>query len=189
MVFEKCAFKALKLYWHDGEISRFTETFEGTFLLNLKKLWNYNRKLFLCPPQKQIGILNFLHKKDNHFFLKQYLFGLLFSRNAKKTHADQNILHAFWSVWKETTCDPSKATTAKNLFSSVYVAWCMLLVQLFSINVFYHIWQLDNIVFHKSCFYLLFFIVILRFFVIAMLLLSVIQVFWKKSVFYFLTPQ
>ena len=131
MIFEKCAFKALKLYWHDGEISRFTETFEGTFLLNLKKLWNYNRKLFLCPPQKQIGILNFLYKKDNHFFLKQYLFGLLFSRNAKKTHADQR---------KEATHDPSKATTAKNLFSSVYVAWCMSLVQLFSINVFYPIW-------------------------------------------------
>ena len=51
----------------------------------------------------------------------QHLFGLLFSRNTKKTHTDQSILQFFYSVRMKTTFKPSKIAAAKLLFSSVYV--------------------------------------------------------------------
>ena len=60
-------------------------------------------------------------KKTNSTSRKQYLFGPLFSRNAKETHTDQSILQYFYSLWKERTHKPSKETAAKTFFSSVYV--------------------------------------------------------------------
>ena len=52
---------------------------------------------------------------------KQYLFGRLFSRNAKKTHTDQITLQVFILVSKETTHKPSRVATSKNVSSSVLV--------------------------------------------------------------------
>ena len=70
-------------------------------------------------------------KKTNFTSHKSYLFGLLFSRNTKKAHADQNILQCFYSLLKERTHKRSKEAAAKT-FSPV----CMLSVQLAAINVF-----------------------------------------------------
>ena len=54
-------------------------------------------------------------------FHKQYLFGRLFSRHAKKTHTDQSTLQLLSSVSKETTRKPSKVAAAKNSSSRVHV--------------------------------------------------------------------
>ena len=59
--------------------------------------------------------------KNNFTSHKQYLLGLLFSRNAKETHTEQSILQNFYSPLKERTPKPSKETAAKNVLSSVYV--------------------------------------------------------------------
>ena len=59
--------------------------------------------------------------KLNLLFNKQYFFGRLFSRNAKKTHTDQSTLQLLSSVSKETTRKPSKVAAAKNSSSRVHV--------------------------------------------------------------------
>ena len=88
--------------------------FVGLALKGLKELWNYNRKLFFLSTTKIGGnttnILNcyFQNKftlwpislniyiwKTKFTSNKQYFSGLLFSRNAKKAHADQTILQTF----------------------------------------------------------------------------------------------
>ena len=47
---------------------------------------------------------------------KQYLFGLLFFRNAKKIHVDQSILQTFHSVLKEASLKPLKEAAVKEVF-------------------------------------------------------------------------
>ena len=65
---------------------------------------------------------NSIHKKDWVIFHKQYLFGLLFSENANKTHRLQSILQLFFcSVWKEITRKPLKIAASKIIFFSVYL--------------------------------------------------------------------
>ena len=61
-------------------------------------------------------------KKTDFTSRKQYLFGLLFSRNPKETenHTDQNILQCSYSLWKERTHKPSKERAAKNFSSLLY---------------------------------------------------------------------
>ena len=50
------------------------------------------------------------------------MFGLLFSRNTKKTHTGQSTLQVFfYFITKETNYKPSKAASVKNLSSSVRV--------------------------------------------------------------------
>ena len=57
----------------------------------------------------------------------------------------------------------------------------MLLIQLVSMNVFYSIWRLEVIVFYIKVY------CETEVFSIAMLLLSLEQVFWEKSVFYIIS--
>ena len=59
---------------------------------------------------------------------KQYSFGLVFSRNAKKTHGDQSMPKIFHSVWKETTHKSSKVVATKSIFSTdtTYFDQCFL---------------------------------------------------------------
>ena len=56
---------------------------------------------------------------------KQFLRGLLFHRNVKRTRADQRMLHFFLFFFciffVETNDNNPNVTTATNLFSSVYV--------------------------------------------------------------------
>ena len=59
---------------------------------------------------------------------KQYSFGLVFPRNAKKTHGDQSMPKIFHSVWKETTHKSSKVAATKSIFSTdtTYFDQCFL---------------------------------------------------------------
>ena len=101
----------------------------------LKELRNYNRKLFLCPPQKQAEtqtkILNcFFQNKFTLWHIrlniyiwktqfsshKHYLFGLLFSRNGKKTHTGQSILLTFLLCLKRNVSLTLKSSSCKKVF-------------------------------------------------------------------------
>ena len=104
----------------------------------LKELRNYNRRLFLFPPQKIGGNttkapncyffqnrftlchirLKIYIWKTKFSFHKHYPFGILFSRNAKKTHADQSILPTFWPCLKVAALWSS---SCKNVLPSVYI--------------------------------------------------------------------
>ena len=85
------------------------------FSLRKYILWHIKLKIYM--------------KKSNFTSYKQYLFGLLFSRNAKETHVDQSILQCFVlqgilqniQLWKDRICKPSKEAAAKNLFFNLYV--------------------------------------------------------------------
>ena len=89
------------------------------------------------------------------------------------------VYHAFSCfIWKETTHKPLKVAAIKILFSSVYVIGTTCFDKCF---IFYVIsgrhclpWKIN---------------VTLRFFLGAILLLTLKQVLWKKSVFDALSPQ
>ena len=67
-------------------------------------------------------ILNICICKTNFASHKQYLFGLLFSCNAKKTHIDQGILQAFLLCLKRSVSQTFKVTVPKKFFfPSVYI--------------------------------------------------------------------
>ena len=87
----------------------------------------------------------YIHIETKFASHKHHLFSLLTSRNVRKTQADQSIPHIFYFARKETTHKPSKWQQQKH-FSPV----CMLLVQFASMNVFYSMWQLEDIIFHES---------------------------------------
>ena len=91
-------------------------------LLQLKELRIHNRKLFLCPPQKDVKTqtafkaaifqdkfklwhikLTISIKKSKFTSYRQYLFALLFSEKPKKTRTDQNSLQVFYSKEKRLT--------------------------------------------------------------------------------------
>ena len=71
-------------------------------------------------------------KKTNFTSQKQYLFGLLFFRNAKETHTDQSILQYFYSLSEKKELTNFQKKQLQKAFSPV----CMLSVQLDSMNVF-----------------------------------------------------
>ena len=75
--------------------------------------------------------------------LSSSIFCLLISGNAKQTQTDQSMPHVFL---QETTQKPLKVTSAKSIFSSVY----MLLVELDSVIVFHSMWSLKDITFRES---------------------------------------
>ena len=57
-------------------------------------------------------------EKTKRISHKQYLFGIIFSKNVKRTHVDQSILHFLNSLSKETTHKPLNVVPATNIFSS-----------------------------------------------------------------------
>ena len=65
--------------------------------------------------------------------LKQYLFRLLTSRNAKKTQADQSMPHVFLLCLKKN--DTQTLAAANSLFSSVHVIGTACLDECFSFYV------------------------------------------------------
>ena len=60
--------------------------------------------------------LNLFIWKTKLNFHKQYLFGLLFSRNVKKTHVDQIILQAFLLCLKRNVSQIFKSSSCKKVF-------------------------------------------------------------------------
>ena len=105
---------------------------------------------------------------------KQYFFGLLFSRNAKKTDADQSINNelSLFSL-KGSVSQTFKSSSCKKVFPKWVYHWYNLLRWKFFIPC-------DNCKQHS----LHKFIVKQRLGATTMLLRSFKQVFWKKSVFY-----
>ena len=104
---------------------------------------------------------------------KQYLFGFLFSRNARKTPTDHNfsIHYNFFLLWKQTSHKTLKVTDEKNFFSSVYVINAACFDACFSFHLITEIPFLCR------------FIVTWRLFASSMCWPAFKQLFWKKSVF------
>ena len=111
--------------------------------------------------------------KTKFSFHNQYLFGLFFSRNAKKAHTDQSIQQTFLFCLKRNVSQTFESSSGKSLFQV-----CISLIQLDSMIIFYSMWQLKDIIFLYK------FIVTQWFAATIMLLRSFKQVFWKMSTFY-----
>ena len=105
--------------------------------------------------------------------LKQFLFGLLFSINTKETDTDQKILQLFNSVKKEISHKPSKAAAAKKFFQVAIVI---------GTNSFDECFLLHAVT--RNYYFLYKLVVTQRVFATVMLMCSLKQVFWKKTVFY-----
>ena len=86
---------------------------------------------------------------------------------------ETNLYKFFHSVWKGTAHKPSKVTTAEYFFPSVYVIGTACFEECFLFRVIigrhYFLYQ---------------FTITQKFSAIAMLLCSLKQVLWKKSIFY-----
>ena len=104
---------------------------------------------------------------------KHYLFGPRFSRNAKNIHRDQSILPTSLLCPKRNISRTLKSSSCKKSLPSVYImdATCFDECFLFRVITGRHSFL------HKL-------IVTQRFDVTAMLLRSLKQVFWKKSIFH-----
>ena len=88
------------------------------------------------------------------------------------------LCHGFSDfTWKGTTRKPLKVAAAKSIFSSVYIIGTTCFDECFS---FYVVSKMITFCESSS---------LLWYFLGAMLLLSLKSVFWKKSVFYALSPQ
>ena len=70
--------------------------------------------------------------KNKFTSCKQYLFGLIFSRNLKMSHTDQVYYKFFYSVGEEMTHKHLKVATAQSVSFS---PMCILLLQFALINV------------------------------------------------------
>ena len=111
---------------------------------------------------------------------KEYFFGLLFSRNAKKTDTDQSILPGLLFCLKRSYSQTFKSSSCKKVFCKCVYHWYNLLRWMFFILC-------DN----WKQYFLQKFIVTQMLGATTMLLRSLKQVFWKKSAFYVppLSPQ
>ena len=98
------------------------------FTCVLKEIRSYNRKLFLCPAQKQAKTQStFQHVSYTFSHQTKYLY-----RQKAKFILPKSYLNLFYSVWKETT-----HKTLKQQMQKAFALVRMLLVQLASMNIFY----------------------------------------------------
>ena len=137
------------------------------------KLLFFTIKFTLCHIRSNIYILK--SKLASH---KQYLLSLLTSTNTKKAQAKQNIPHVFLLCLKRDDPQTLKSDSSKNPFLQC-VCYCYSLLQW----IFFIL--CDN---WKA----LLFIILCGYFEIIItniLLLSLKPVFWRKFVFYALSPQ
>ena len=111
---------------------------------------------------------------------KQYLFGRLFSRNAKKTNADQSTSQAFVLCLKRNDSQTFKSSSCEKLFLQCvcykYIKYNVLRWMFF---IPYDNWK--TLFFVKVCRYF-------KIFSIGILVLSLKQVFWR-SPYFTLFPQ
>ena len=109
---------------------------------------------------------------------KQYLFGLPFSNDAKRTHTDQIILPTFLLFWKETSEKPLKVAAVKKSFQSGDATFVIIDATCFDKISLLHNWITGRHSFlYKP-------VVTQSFSATPMLLHSLKQVLWKKSAFY-----
>ena len=71
--------------------------------------------------------------KTKFSFHKQYLFGLLFSRNAKKAYTDQSILQTFLLCLKRNVSQIFKSSSCEKVFLKCVYHWYDLLQRMFFI--------------------------------------------------------
>ena len=130
---------------------------------NVTNIWN-------CYFSNQIYSLTYQTKFTSH---KQYLCGLLFYRNVKRTHAGQTILYFFVLSPKRNDWQTFKCNRSNKPFLQCVCYWYDLLRWMFFILC-------DNwkkLLFKK-------FSVTLRTFPTTMLLVSLKEVFQKRSIIY-----
>ena len=131
----------------------------------LKELQNNIGKLFLCLPKK-IGEIKF----TSH---KQYLFGLLFSIKVKEDSYRPKYTSSFLICPNRNDSQTFKSSSYKKNFLQYYFI---------DANCFYK-WVFAPCDNWKMLFFLIF-CPYCEIFSTAILLLSLKQVFWKKSIFY-----
>ena len=163
----------------------------------LKELRNFKRKLFLCPPQNRRNTTNILkllyftvnvhcvtsnqistYRKLN-LHLTSSIYFIFLPLEMQKWLEQAKIYHAFsYFVWKGTTHKPLQLPAAKTLISNVYVIGTTCFDECFPFYVitgrqcfFYESLSLPWDLFKRH--------------VAAFLK----PVFWKKSVFYAISPQ
>ena len=71
--------------------------------------------------------------ETNFFRHKQYLFGLLFSRNTKKAHTGQSILQTLLLCLKRNVSQTFKSSSCKKVFLKYVYHWSNLLRRMFFI--------------------------------------------------------
>ena len=76
--------------------------------------------------------LNICKQKTKFSSHKQYLLDLLFSRNAKKSCADQNTLQTFLLCLKKNASQTPKSSSCKKVFPECVYHWYNLLWCIFS---------------------------------------------------------
>ena len=140
---------------HDCNITEPMEIYKKQYMIwgfILKELWNHNRKIFLCSPQKSaeaqptFWTAFFQNKfklwhirlyiqiwKTKFTSYKQYFSGLIFLRNAKKTDTDQNILQAFLFCLKRSFLQTFNSSSCKKAFPKCVYHWYNLLWWMFFI--------------------------------------------------------
>ena len=153
----------------------------------LKELWNYNHKLFLCPPQKH----------NQHSMLLLFKINLHFGTSGKISKCRKliflpidNIYLVFFSREMQILVQTKVATTnffyclKRNISQTCKSRSCKKIFH----NCVYHSNNLLRcFLFHmitERHYFLFKFIVTKRFCAMAMLLHSLKQVFWKKSAFH-----
>ena len=77
--------------------------------------------------------LNIYNWKTKFSFHKQYLFDLVFSRNAKKAHTDQSILKTFLLCLKRNILQTFRSSICKKVFFKCIYHWHNLLRRMFFI--------------------------------------------------------
>ena len=108
----------------------------------------------------------------------QYLFGLLFSRNARETRIDQFVLWTFPFCLKKTFHKPLEVAAAKEFFPIV----CIIDTTYFKECYLFHVITRRHYFF--ICMYISNIFYTQMFGEPTMLLCSLKQVFWNKSSFY-----
>ena len=114
--------------------------------------------------------------KTNFFPHKQYLFGLLFSINAKKAHTVQSISQTFLPCQKQNVVQTFKSSSCKKVFLKCVYNWYNFLRWIF----FFHMIA-------GSHYFLSKFLVTQRLCTIPMLLPSLKQMLLNKPAFYMLS--
>ena len=149
--------------------------------MSAKKIGGNTAKILSCYFQDEFILshirLNVFKWKTNFSFHKHYLFGLHFSRSAKKPHTDQIILPTFLLCLKRDVSQTLNSSSYKEVFPKCVYHGCNLLRWFFLFRV---------IIGRHSFLYKL--TVTQKFGWTTLLLRSLKQVFWKTPVFPYLYP-
>ena len=145
--------------------------------MSAKKIGGNTTNILNCYYQNKFTLwhtrLTIYIWKSKFSSSKQYLFGLLFSRNAKETHTDQSILQIFLLSLKKNISQTFKTAAPKKSFPNAYIIDTTFFDECFLFHVII-----------GRHYFLYIFIVTQRFDTTAMLLRSLKQLFWKKSAIY-----